>query len=58
MTDLQTIECLCSVIEQQAALIRELVTELKQAKAFSDEDAEKLYMLEEAYKSAVGDSAV
>lgn len=56
MTDLQIIESLCSVIEQQASLIRDLVTELKQARVLTDETAEQLHRLEMTYDEAIGDS--
>lgn len=37
MTDLQIMEMLCSVIEQQSALIRKMIVALKQADALTDE---------------------
>ncbi len=56
MTDLQIIDSLCTVIAQQSALIRELVFELRQLDAVSDEVAEKLYALDTTYDAAVGES--
>ena len=56
MTDLQIIESLCTVIEQQAAMIRELVTQIKEIDAITDETADKLSMLETAVDEAIGDS--
>ena len=56
MTDLQIIESLCNVISQQAALIRELVTQLRQVDAIREETADQLYKLDMQYDTAIGDS--
>ena len=56
MTDLQIYESLCTVIEQQAALIRELITRVKEADAISGEAADRLQMLDKIYDEAIGDS--
>ena len=54
MTDLQIFDSLCDIIARQAALIRELVTQLKQVDAISDETADKLYELDMACDQAIG----
>ena len=57
MTDLQIIESLCSVIEQQAALIRELVTQLRQIDAVTSNVSDEVCRINAAYDEAIGDSA-
>ncbi|MBR4472503.1 MAG: hypothetical protein IKS55_02590 [Oscillospiraceae bacterium] len=44
MTDLQIIESLLDIVVRQDELIRDLVFELKQQNALSDEIADRLYM--------------
>lgn len=56
MTDLQIFESLCDIIARQAAVIKELVTQIQEVDALSDETADKLYMLETDYDAAIGDS--
>lgn len=56
MTDLQIFDSLCNVISQQAALIRELITQLKQMDAISDDVADQMYELDMQYDAAIGDS--
>lgn len=56
MTDLQIIESLCNVISQQAELIKELVTQLKQIDAISDETSVQVNELNMQYDAAIGDS--
>jgi len=48
MTDLQIIESLLNIVVKQAELIRDLVFELKQQNALSDEIADRLYMTDKA----------
>ena len=56
MTDLQIFESLCDIIARQAEVIKELVTQIQEVDALSDETADKLYMLETDYDAAIGDS--
>ena len=56
MTDLQIFESLCDIIARQAAVIKELVTQIQEVDALSDETADKLYTLETDYDAAIGDS--
>ena len=56
MTDLQIFESLCDIIARQAAVIKELVTQIQEVDALSDETADKRYMLETDYDAAIGDS--
>jgi hypothetical protein len=48
MTDLQIIESLLNIVVKQDELIRDLVFELKQQNALSDEIADRLYMTDKA----------
>jgi len=48
MTDLQIIESLLDIVVKQDELIRDLVFELKQQNALSDEIADRLYMTDKA----------
>lgn len=48
MTDLQIIESLLDIVVRQDELIRDLVFELKQQNALSDEIADRLYMTDKA----------
>ena len=56
MTDLQIFESLCDIIARQAAVIKELVTQIQEVDALSDETADRLYELETDYDAAIGDS--
>ena len=56
MTDLQIFESLCDIIARQAAVIKELVTQIQEVDALSDETADKLYMLETDDDAAIGAS--
>ena len=56
MTDLQIFESLCDIIARQAAVIKELVTQIQEVDAISDETADRLYELETDYDAAIGDS--
>ena len=58
MTDLQIIESLCDVIEQQAALVRELVTQLEQFKAVEGAESERAEALRGRYREAIGDTGI
>ena len=54
MTDLQIFDALCDIISRQAKLIRELILQLKELDAISDETADALHELEKDYDAAAG----
>ena len=56
MTDLQLFESLCDIIARQAALIRELVTQIREADALTEETEDKLFELQADYEAITGDS--
>ena len=56
MTDLQIFESLCDIIARQAAVIKELVTQIQEVDAITDETADRLYELEVDFEAVTGDS--
>lgn len=56
MTDLQIFESLCDIIARQAAVIKELVTQIQELDAITDETADSLYELECDFEAVTGDS--
>ena len=55
MTDLQIFESLCDIIARQAAVIKELVTQIQEVDAITDETADSLYELEVDFEAVTGD---
>lgn len=56
MTDLQLFESLCDIISRQTVLIRELVTQIREADALTEETEDKLFELQVEYEAITGDS--
>lgn len=58
MSNLQIIEGLCSLAEQQAALIRELSDALAQHNALTDAEREAIGAASERFRQILGDEEV
>jgi phosphoenolpyruvate synthase/pyruvate phosphate dikinase len=56
MTDLQIVDSLIDLIAKQSELIRQLVYELKQQEALSDEIADGLYEADMRYENIFGEA--